>query len=164
MITYTKGNIFYSSATAIVNPVNTIGTMGAGLAAQFKKRYPKNFQLYVEHCKKGLLKPGGIYVTSCDSTPGALFVINFATKDHWHNPSRLEWIVSGLKSVQHFLVSEGIDSIAIPALGAGLGGLPWKDVKKAIDDELGGISLADIRITVFEPNQTKHKGINHEHA
>lgn len=58
MIRYVQGNIFESSAQTIVNPVNCKGVMGAGLAKQFKERYPKMYQAYHIFCMTGLFKPG----------------------------------------------------------------------------------------------------------
>lgn len=46
MIHYVKGNILESDAEALVNPVNCVGVMGKGLALQFKKSYPSNFNQY----------------------------------------------------------------------------------------------------------------------
>ena len=38
MITYVKGDIFFSPAKILVNTVNTVGVMGKGIALEFKKR------------------------------------------------------------------------------------------------------------------------------
>ena len=53
MIKYVKGNILESDAEALVNPVNCVGVMGAGLAKQFKAKYPEMFDKYKELCKQG---------------------------------------------------------------------------------------------------------------
>ena len=37
-------SIFGSGIHIAVNPVNTVGVMGAGLALEFKQRYPKMYQ------------------------------------------------------------------------------------------------------------------------
>ena len=47
------------------------------------------------------------------------------------------------------IASLQIPSVAVPALGSGLGGLDWEDVREVIQDELSG--LEDINIMVYEP-------------
>ena len=51
-------DIFQTTAMAIVNPVNTEGVMGKGLAFEFKKRYPEAFREYEIACRYGVLVPG----------------------------------------------------------------------------------------------------------
>lgn len=121
MIKYVSGNIFDSKATALVNPVNCVGVMGRGLALEFKKRYPENFRIYAEACARGEVRPGRILVVPP--------VINFPTKRHWREPSRLEDITAGLQALRSVLG----DSVAIPPLGCGLGGLPWPQVRNEIE-------------------------------
>jgi O-acetyl-ADP-ribose deacetylase (regulator of RNase III) len=44
MIKVMQGNIFESGCEALVNPVNCVGVMGAGLALKFKKAFPYNYE------------------------------------------------------------------------------------------------------------------------
>ena len=53
MIELTQGNILKADAEALVNTVNCIGFMGRGIALQFKKAYPDNFDAYHKACKVG---------------------------------------------------------------------------------------------------------------
>src|SRR3990172_9124924 len=43
-------SIFDTPADAYVNTVNCVGVMGAGIALEFKKRYPKMYEHYKEQC------------------------------------------------------------------------------------------------------------------
>ena len=148
MITFTTGNIFDSNAQAIVNTVNCVGVMGAGLALQFKKLYPANFTAYQRACRNGQLKPGRSFVFANSSTPPQ-YIINFPTKRHWKDPSRIEDIETGLKDLIGIIRANNLRSIAIPPLGAGLGGLNWNQVKGLIQSTLA--QLTDIQITIYEP-------------
>ncbi|GLV58976.1 hypothetical protein KDH_58040 [Dictyobacter sp. S3.2.2.5] len=131
-IMYCEGDIFTSSAQVLVNPVNCSGVMGKGLALEFKKRYPEMFRSYQRQCKDGTLRIGWPMLYT-DSTP---WILNFPTKDKVRADSKLEYIEKGL----HFLVSYswiiGIQSIAFPKLGAGLGGLSWSEVGPLMVDFL----------------------------
>jgi O-acetyl-ADP-ribose deacetylase (regulator of RNase III) len=60
MIIFSKKDIFSQEVDAIVNPVNTIGISGKGLALEFRKRYPANYQEYRRICKEKKFNIGDI--------------------------------------------------------------------------------------------------------
>lgn len=148
-----SGNIFDSNAEALVNTVNTEGVMGKGVALQFKERYPMNFHLYASACKRGEVQIGKMFITSTNSMTNPKWIINFPTKKHWMHKSSYVYIESGLDDLVDQIQKLNIQSIAIPPLGAGQGGLSWEKVKEIIEKKLGNL---DIPISVFEPlNLTK---------
>ena len=148
---YTTGNIFDSRCQAIVNPVNCVGVMGAGLALQFKQRFPENFAAYADACRAGALAPGRMHVFDTGAEQPR-FIINFPTKRHWRDPSRIEDIALGIDALNAAIAEHGIQSVAIPPLGAGLGGLPWPDVRRLIADRLA--DRGNLDIAVYEPVRT----------
>ena len=151
MITFTTGDIFQDDAHAIVNPVNCVGVMGKGLALEFKKRFPRNYQEYSEACQNKLVQPGRMFICRTKQTGPQGCVINFPTKRHWRDGSRIDDIRDGLRAMADDMEKLQIPSVAVPALGAGLGGLDWEDVREIILDELSG--LDDISIRVYEPRR-----------
>jgi O-acetyl-ADP-ribose deacetylase (regulator of RNase III) len=129
MIEYIEGDIFKSPAQVIVNTVNTVGVMGKGLALSFKQRYPQMFEKYKAACEKHLLTIGKLmlfYETDH-------WLLLFPTKEHWRNPSKLEYIEKGLMKFAHTYAEKGITSIAFPRLGCGNGELNWADVKPLME-------------------------------
>lgn len=60
----------------------------------------------------------------------------------------MAWVVAGLQELREFLISHQVESIALPALGAGLGGLPWAEVRDHIEAALSDLAV-DVR--VYEP-------------
>lgn len=118
-----RGNIFDSDAQCLVNPVNTVGIMGAGLALEFKKRYPSMYESYKEFCKTKQLKVGQIIFYQ--STEYDKIICLFPTKEHWKQSSQLSHIERGLMAFKTYYVDAGITSVAFPKLGCGLGGLNW---------------------------------------
>lgn len=138
MINFVDGSIFDSDCTALVNPVNTVGVAGAGLAKQFAIRYPRANDAYVNLCKGGVLTIGtvGAYEDATGKT-----IVFFPTKDHWRNPSALEYIEAGITPLVNWIKKSGVDSIALPKLGCGLGGLRWRDVKLLLISELHEIPI-----------------------
>lgn len=146
---YTKGNILDSESEAIVNPVNTVGVMGKGLALQFKQAYPKNYKIYREVCEKKALKVGRLLLIDESNLERSKFIINFPTKTHYAYPSKIEYIELGLKNLVELIEETNLKSIAIPALGCGLGGLKWEEVNALFVKYLS--SLENIEITIYEP-------------
>ena len=149
MIIYVKGNLLASKAEALVNTVNTVGVMGKGIALMFKEKFPQNMRKYKTACNAGLVKVGEMFITEQIGQPK--WIINFPTKKHWRNPSKIEWIEEGLKDLHRVIVENSIKSIAIPPLGAGNGGLNWEVVKKNIEIELGNIN--DVEIYIYQPTK-----------
>lgn len=147
------GSIFDVDARALVNPVNCVGVMGKGLARAFKEKFPDVFLEYERACRAEEIAPGRVQVVETCAESSAKYVINFPTKRHWRDKSRLEDIRAGLVDLAAWMTKNQISSIAIPALGCGLGGLDWKDVRRVIEDTL--IDHVDvtgrIRVVLFEP-------------
>jgi O-acetyl-ADP-ribose deacetylase (regulator of RNase III) len=147
MIQFTQGNLLDASAEALVNTVNTVGVMGKGIALMFKEAFPGNFRAYEDACKKHEVKVGEMFVTSTGRLSGPRWIINFPTKKHWRNPSKIEWIENGLKDLRHVIEENNIRSIALPPLGAGNGGLDWLEVRPKVEAALS--YMKDVNILVF---------------
>lgn len=137
MIRYVAGSLFDSSAQTIVNPVNTVGVMGAGIALEFKRRYPAMFRAYKRFCDRGELTTGKLFL---HRTPDK-WILNFPTKQHWRNPSRIEWVEEGLDKFVRTYTVQGITSIAFPRLGCGHGGLEWAVVQPLMHRCLSGLAI-----------------------
>lgn len=122
MIRYTQGDILRAQADALVNTVNCVGISGRGVALQFKKAFPDNFKAYENVCKQGKLNPGQVFVFKRNALDRPRYIINFPTKRHWRGQSRVQDIESGMDALREEILRKNITSIAIPALGSGLGG------------------------------------------
>lgn len=149
MIERTQGNILKADAEALVNTVNCIGFMGKGIALQYKKAYPRNFDAYHKACKAGEMQPGRMFIVDLHSMLNPKYIVNFPTKRHWRADSRYEDIASGLEALVAEVRQRGIQSIAIPPLGCGLGGLDWKQVRPMIEQAFA--ALPGVRVLLFEP-------------
>ena len=106
-----------AKADALVNTVNTVGVMGKGIALQFKEAFTQNNKIYIEECKKKELVPGKLLaVWDSNLLLGKKLIINFPTKTHWRQPSKYEYIESGLNALVELIKKENIKSIALPPL------------------------------------------------
>lgn len=122
MILYVKGNLFQSPAQVLVNTVNTVGVMGRGIALEFKKLFPDMYPQYRNMCEDGIFKMGMLWLYKSPNK----WVLNFPTKHHWRQPSRVEYIEAGLKKFVASYSDLGLHSVAFPALGCGNGQLDFR--------------------------------------
>lgn len=141
----TAGNLFDAKVDCLVNPVNCVGVMGAGLAKQFAVRWPDMLADYRSACRNGSCQVGRVHLWRA---PDGLRVAQLPTKIHWRDPSHLDYIKTGLDSLAEELQRHDIRSVAMPALGCGLGGLPWEPVKNLIMNQFGA---SRIRVLLFVP-------------
>jgi hypothetical protein len=103
--------------------------MGKGLARAFKGRYPQMFRQYQELCRNGLLDIGKLWLWKGSEQ----WVLNFPTKKHWKDPSKLSYIQAGLEKFVEQYEQRGITEIAFPRLGCGNGGLDWNKVQPLME-------------------------------
>ena len=151
MIEYKVGDVLSEKMEALVNTVNCVGVMGRGVALQFKKAFPDNFKAYAKACKMGEVEPGQMFVYEMERLDYPRYIINFPTKRHWRGKSRIADIESGLVALVNEIRERRIQSIALPPLGSGLGGLDWAEVRSRIDAALSELAV-DVQIVVFEPS------------
>ena len=149
MLEYKTGDILAEETEALVNTVNCVGVMGRGIALQFKNAFPDNFKAYAEACKRQEVQPGRMFVFDTGRLTHPRYIVNFPTKRHWRGKSRMADIEAGLTALQEVIREKNIRSLAVPPLGAGLGGLDWKAVRLRIEEALGGFD--DVRVVIFQP-------------
>jgi len=154
-------SIFDPSLDIVVNPVNTVGVMGKGLALEFKERYSDMYRSYRKKCLSGALKIGQIHIWEVDPhecrDPGPRVIINLPTKVHWRNPSFWAQIEPGvrrmiecLKAIPYPRELDCRPKIGIPRLGSGLGGLPWSEIKLKLEVMLATLE-PDYEVVFVEP-------------
>jgi O-acetyl-ADP-ribose deacetylase (regulator of RNase III) len=137
MLIYRRTSLLESTAQTIVNTVNCAGVMGKGIAKDFKAREPEMFAAYKRICEDKLLAPGKLWLWRGSTQ----IVLNFPTKQHWKNPSKLEWIEAGLKKFVSHYQKLGIVEISFPRLGCGNGGLDWKKVRPLMEKYLSRLPI-----------------------
>lgn len=145
VITIHDADMFDFGFDVYVNPVNTQGVMGAGLAKRFLEEFPTILKPYRNACSNGSLKIGRLLPIQVDKK----VVICFPTKDHWKDPSQLAFVESGLTALASLLTKHlPRSTVGIPALGCGLGGLNFNEVEHLIYHYLDPVPA---QCTVFSP-------------
>lgn len=162
MLRYSEGNLLDAPADALVNTVNEVGVMGKGIALMFREGYPEASAEYEREAKAGRVKVGTVLAVPNQRLVGPRWIIHFPTKKHWRNPSKLDWVRTGLRDLVRVVHEKNIRSIALPPLGCGNGGLDWALVKREI--EAAAAEIPDVDVLVFAPtneyqNTAKREGV-----
>lgn len=142
------GDLFASKAQTITNTVNCVGVMGKGVALEFKKRFPHMAEDYASRCARGEVKLGIPYLYADEF---GTRILNFPTKGHWRSSSRLIDIEHGLDHLASHAVDWKVESLALPPLGCGNGGLSWSEVGPLIYAKLNALPFD---IEVYAPYGT----------
>ncbi len=146
-----RGDILEAKAEALVNTVNTVGVMGKGVALQFKRAFPDNYRAYAKACKRGEVEVGKVFVYDRNTLENPRYIVNFPTKRHWRGRSKIEYVRTGLEDLVRRIRDLDIQSIALPPLGCGNGGLNWDEVRALIEE--ASDRLPEVKFFVYEPQE-----------
>jgi len=157
------GDMFFSRLQTLTVSVNTVGVMGKGVASRAKYQFPDVYVEYQDALRRKGLAMGKPYLYKREKSvdfeladePNTLqepnaqtWFLLFATKKHYSERASKEGIEKGLKWIQANYKKEGITSLAVPALGAGLGRLEWKEIGPIICQHLASL---DVDVEVYLP-------------
>lgn len=121
--------------------------MGAGIALEFRLRYPHMYEQYVNFCEQGFLNPGKLWIYKTTEK----WVLNFPTKDRWRSPSKEKYLRDGLEKFRSTYKQRQIESIAFPLLGAQNGGLDKQTSLSLMQYYLKDLDI-DIEIYEYDPS------------
>lgn len=141
-----NGNIFTSKCQVLVNTVNCVGVMGAGIALECRLRYPEMHTKYIQFCNEKKIDIGKLWLYKSTER----WVLNFPTKRHWKHPSKIEYLEAGLEKFLDTYDEKGITSIAFPLLGADKGGIPQDESLRVMESYLKQATI-DIEIYRYSP-------------
>lgn len=133
------GNIFTTKCQTLVNTVNCVGVMGAGIALECRLRYPEMFKIYQSYCAENRIQIGKLWIYR--KTNDKRWILNFPTKKHWKYPSQKEYLQEGLVKFIQTYEKQNITSIAFPLLGADKGGIPKEESLNVMTHYLQNLSI-----------------------
>lgn len=107
-------SIFDTKVDAYVNTINCVGAMGAGIALEFKNRYPEMFSEYKQKCQRKEIKPGDCYVYK---NADGMYLLGLAVKNDWRNWSTIDWVEQSIQSMKLVLLENDIKSVSMPLPG-----------------------------------------------
>jgi O-acetyl-ADP-ribose deacetylase (regulator of RNase III) len=137
MIVERTGDLFTSECQALGLGVNTLGSMAAGIAVESRRRWPAMYDAYRMECQSGRLQPGGVFVYYAADR----VIVNLGHAA-WPRSrcARLEWIRQSARATAQLDVA----GLALPHIGAGLGGLRWADVRAILEEELALLPYVEL--------------------
>ncbi len=126
---FTKGDLFaVPGIRAYAHGCNCAGAMGAGIAIEFKRRWPRMFDEYAARCADRRFGIGDVFVWS----EGEHTIFNLGTQEHWRKKAQIPALAKSLTKMLELAALAGIERVGLPRIGAGLGGLDWARVKKVM--------------------------------
>jgi O-acetyl-ADP-ribose deacetylase (regulator of RNase III) len=130
-VVFIKGDLFATEGlAAYAHGCNCAGAMGAGIAIEFKKRWPRMYDEYALRCTDRRFQLGDVFVWSEDGVT----VYNLGTQEHWRKKSQLPALAKSLRTMVTLAANAGVERVGLPRIGAGLGGLDWMRVKRVLGD------------------------------
>lgn len=125
-------------SNAIAHGVNTLGVMG-GFAGVIASKYPEQCAGYLELCEINKTHPntildGGMAIEAVKQNNPTIY--HLVTQINPGADARIEFILESLDSAIEMAKKRGLDSIAIPAIGTGIGGLDYDETVKALKAHL----------------------------
>jgi O-acetyl-ADP-ribose deacetylase (regulator of RNase III) len=141
---FLKGDLFATPGLhAFAHGCNCAGAMGAGVAIEFRRRWPRMYDEYVARCADGRFALGDVFPWS----EGEDTVYNLGTQAHWRKKAQRSALSKSVGRMTELAQNAGIDRVGLPRIGAGLGGLDWVRVNRILT-EIGGETT--VTLMVFE--------------
>lgn len=116
------------------------------------------FKIYRELCQEKRLDIGQLWLWKGSGQ----WVLNFPTKKHWRNPSKLFYIEAGLQKFVAQYERRGIREVAFPRLGCGNGGLDWDEVRPLMERYLSPLPILvyihDFEVDIGLPEHRESRG------
>lgn len=142
---FAEGDLFrVRGIDALAHGCNCAGAMGRGIAAEFRRRWPEMYERYRSMCASGALSPGGVYVYD----GAGVTVYNLGTQRHWREGATMAAVRGSVSAMLAHAADRGVSSVAMPRVGAGLGGLAWEDVRRELESIAGGSSVRVVVVSL----------------
>lgn len=138
------GDLFDLGLPALGHGCNCVGAMGAGIAVEFKRRYPRMYLEYRRRCQHGRFQLGDIFVWEEPD----LVIYNLATQPVPRPSATLAAIDTSVRAALADAQQRGLPRLGVPRIGAGLGGLDWNDVKDVLADAGGGSPVELVAVSL----------------
>jgi O-acetyl-ADP-ribose deacetylase (regulator of RNase III) len=143
-VQFVHGDLFAArELDALAHGCNCAGAMGKGIAVELHARFPAMYAEYKRRCAAGRFQLGDVF----EWDEGPLTVYNLGTQKTWRTKAQLADVERALATMIEVAERRGIERIGLPRIGAGLGGLPWAQVKARIEALAAATA---IELVVFE--------------
>jgi O-acetyl-ADP-ribose deacetylase (regulator of RNase III) len=160
MIQEVRGDLILTKAEAIAHGVAPDDHFNQGLALSLRERWPAMAKDFRHWCHQTHPKPGTAWIWSGPGGNGHVArVICLLTQEEssghgqHSGKARVEHVNHALKELRHLIEKEQIQSIALPRLATGVGGLDWSEVKPLIEHHLGDLKISVLVYSEFHAGE-----------
>ncbi|MDB5386100.1 MAG: Macro domain protein [Planctomycetaceae bacterium] len=154
MIHEVQGDILLSKAQAVAHGISPNDDFDKGLALSLRENWPSLAKDYRHYAHQVHPRAGELWAWS---GVGGVRIFNLLTQegafDHGAKAGRatVANVNHCLKRLRHELQREHIQSVALPRLATGAGGLPWDAVRPLIQTHLGDLPISVFVYTTYHP-------------
>lgn len=156
-----EGDLFASGLPALAHGCNCQGVMGAGIAVQFRERWPRMYAEYRRRCSVGEFRLGDVMMWrdigwAMPFSPVTIF--NLATQDRPGPDARLDALTVSVARMLLLAGRNGITAVGMPMIGCGIGGLEWEHVNYTLE-VLAARSPVELIVHSYDPAKTRESGL-----
>lgn len=141
-VVFERGDIFATDGiAAFAHGCNCAGAMGKGIAVLFREKWPAMYDEYRRRCLSREFQLGDVFIWESQGDT----VFNLATQASWRSKAQIDAVQGSLALMIREAEARHVEAIAMPRIGAGLGGLDWSLVQPVIE-ALGAKTRVKLRV------------------
>lgn len=153
MIKGVSGDILLSRAQAIAHGVAPNDNFSSGLALSLREQWPALYKDFRHYCQTYHPEPGSIWTWV--NSEGQR-IVNLLTQSSAYGrgekpgKATIDQVNHTLRALRKLAQDEKFESLALPRLATGVGGLDWKDVSPLIQNHLADLETRIYIYTVYQ--------------
>lgn len=133
-IEYVVGDLLSCTQPVLVHGCNNQGVMGSGVARQIRAKWPHVYEVYHKFDVDHGLELGDVIPAVAEED---LIVLNAITQDGFGRDGavyvKYDAITTCFRTINVYMQHHGFLELALPRIGAGLGGGDWKIIEEIIN-------------------------------
>lgn len=144
MLKYVEGDILMSAAEAIAHGVAPMDHFDSGLALNLRENFPSMYKDFRHYCQTFYPKAGDVWLwQSADKHKIFNLLTQEPAQGNSGHPGRASTINVRhcLKNLVKEIQKENIQSLALPRLATGVGGLDWEDIRSLLEEYLEPLQI-----------------------
>jgi O-acetyl-ADP-ribose deacetylase (regulator of RNase III) len=158
MVKEVIGDILLTGSNTIAHCVAPMDHFDTGLALNLREHYPSMVKDFRHYCHTHHPKPGEIWSWA---GVGGKRIVNLMAQEpapserYKGHPGKatIGHLDLCLKNLQKYLKAESIESVALPRLATGVGGLDWEEVRRSVFKHFDTTDIKVFLYSTFVKNQ-----------
>jgi O-acetyl-ADP-ribose deacetylase (regulator of RNase III) len=151
-----SGGILLSKAQVVAHGVAPADHFNQGLALSLREQYPAMAKDFRHYCQVSHPKAGEIWAwAGADGKRVVNLMVQEEAPSKQSRPGKATThnVNVALRNLRSLIEEEKFESVALPRLATGVGGLDWDEVKPLIENHLGDLSVPVYLYTTFKAGE-----------